>query len=117
MKPEATACYLRTLRRRSGLSQRELAEVLGFHSETSVARHERSITIPNLLTAIGYEVVFNVPATQIFPGLYDTVETGIEERLARMEEELQQRSAKGRDAAATARKLEFFCERRNPEII
>jgi hypothetical protein len=69
------------------------------------------------LTALGYEAVFHVPASQIFPGLYHTVEAGIEERLAKMEEELQQCSAKGRDAATTARKLEFSWERKNPEIV
>jgi hypothetical protein len=71
--------------------------------------------VPNLLTALGYEAIFRVPISELFPGLYQTVEAGIEERLAKMEEELQQSTAKGRRAALVARKLEFFWERKNME--
>ena len=117
MQLESIACYLRTLRKRSGFSQRELAEILGFHSEIPVARHERSITIASLLTALSYEVIFRARVSDIFPGLYRTIEASIEERLTKLEKELQQRSAKGRHAASTARKLEFLWERKNPEII
>jgi len=110
---ESLACRLRALRRKSGLSQIELAQLLGFVSEVPVSRHERSETVPNLLTALGYEVIFRVPVSELFPGLYHSVETVIEERLAILEEDLQQSTAKGRKATTTARKLEFSWERKN----
>ena len=115
MSSESIACRLRTLQSRSGLSQRELAEVLGFVCEVPVSRHARSITVPNLLTALGYEVIFRERVSEMFPGLYQTVEAGIEERLTRLESELQQSTAKGRPAAVIARKLEFLCERKHGE--
>ena len=115
MTPDLNASRLRTLRIRSGLSQKELANLLGFRSEGPVSRHERSDTVPNLLTAFGYEAIFRVPISELFPGLYQTVEIGIEERLAKMEEELHQSTVKGRDAIRVARILEFSWERKNVE--
>jgi DNA-binding XRE family transcriptional regulator len=113
MTSESLACRLRALRRKSGLSQIELAQILGFISEVPVSRHERSETVPNLLTALGYEVIFRVPISELFPGLYRSVETVVEERLAVLEEDLQQSTAKGRMATPIARKLEFSWERKN----
>lgn len=112
--PSHNTVRLRNLRNRSGLTQRELAQVLEFRSGVAISRHERSDAIPDLLTAIGYEIIFRAPLSQIFPGLYETVHAGIDERLAKLEEELGQSSAKGRNAIPVARKLEFLYERRNP---
>jgi DNA-binding XRE family transcriptional regulator len=115
MTHDSNAADLRTLRIRSGLSQEELAHLLGFRSGIPISRHERSKALPDLLTAIGYEAIFRAPISQLFPGLYQTVAVGVEERLAKIEDELHQSTAKGRDAAPVARKLEFLCERKNPE--
>ncbi len=113
MTSDPNVSRLRTLRLNSGLTQKELAHLLGFGSEVPISRHERSKTVPNLLTALGYQAIFRVAVSELFPGLYQTGEAGIEERLAKMEEELQQSTAKGRSASPVARKLEFFCERKN----
>lgn len=115
MTSDPNVARLRTLRKRSGLSQKELAHILGFRSGAPVTRHERSGTLPDLLTALGYEVIFRASISKLFPELYETVEVGIEERLAKMENELHQSTAKGRGAVPIACKLEFLCERKNPE--
>jgi DNA-binding XRE family transcriptional regulator len=117
MTPKTIACRLRTLRQRSGLTQGELANILGFLTEIPVSRHERSDTVPNLLTAIGYEVIFRKSISELFPGLYETVEAGIEVRLEALERELHQSTAKGRAAAEIARTLEFLCERKEIQPI
>lgn len=117
MTPDQIASYLRTHRKKSGLSQRELASILGFLSEIQISRHERSVTIPGLLIALGYEAIFRAPISEIFPGLYQTVEASIEERLAEMEKNLQQSTTKGRKASSIARKLEWLWERRNTESV
>lgn len=114
MQSAPTAVQLRTLRKKSGLSQSELAYILGFRSEIPVVRHERSQAIPNLLTALAYEVIFQVQISAQFRELFTSVEAGIEERLAELEHRLHQSEAKGRAAAPTARKLEFLNQRRNP---
>jgi DNA-binding XRE family transcriptional regulator len=113
MLPDPNVFRLRTLRIRSGLSQKELAEILGFSTAASVFRHETSSAVPNLHTALGYEAIFRVPISELFPGFYQTVQVGVEERLAKMEEDLHQSAAKGRNAAPVARKLEFCWHRRN----
>jgi transcriptional regulator with XRE-family HTH domain len=61
--------YLRTHRRQSGLTQRELATILGQITEGQVSRHELGANIPPLAVALGYEIIFRVPASQIFPGI------------------------------------------------
>lgn len=75
------------------------------------------MTPPSFLTALGYEIVFRRPASELFPGLYQTVEAGIEARLEALVQKLHQSTAKGRTAAEIARKLEFLCERKEIEPI
>jgi hypothetical protein len=49
-----------------------------------------------MLTAFGYQVVFQKPVSEIFPGLFHTVEAGVEERLEEFERDLSINAAKGR---------------------
>ncbi len=105
--------YVRVHRRRAGLSQRELGQVLGYSDEGAVARHERFCSLPPFLTALGYEIIFRVPVAEMFPGLKETVEFGIEKRIAEFEDDLLTRSGgPGPKAAVVARKLEWLSERR-----
>ena len=109
------ASYLRYHRKRSGLSQREIAQLLGYPDQEPVSRHERSRSMPPLIIALCYQAIFRVPVSDLFPGHYEKTKRTIEERLAKMEHDLQQRSAKDRDAAMIARKLEWMWERNNPQ--
>jgi DNA-binding XRE family transcriptional regulator len=106
------ANYLRTHRRNAGLTQPELGHILGHCNEGPVLRHERFQATPSLVVALGYEIIFRAPVSEIFAGLRDEVEEHVEERLAAFENDLQQRSAKGRNADAIARKLTWLSERR-----
>ncbi len=117
MKPSSVGTYLRFLRRRSGLSQRELARILGNITASQISRHERSAAPPTLLTAFGYQAVFKKLTPDIFPGLYHTIEAGVEERLEAFERELGNSTAKGRSAVPVARQLEWLWERNNPEHV
>ena len=113
MTSRPASCYLRTHRKKSGLSQSELASILGLVTELQISRHERSLTLPQFLTAISYEIVFQVPISELFPGLYETVRQNIDGRLFELEERLQESCTKGRKAAFIARKLEWIWERKN----
>src|SRR4051794_33531340 len=84
--------YLRTHRRKAGLSQRELGAILGYKRQGQVSRHERSKTVPPLLSAIGYAVVFGTPIHGLFPGLHTTVADAVAGNLAAFESDLQTRS-------------------------
>jgi transcriptional regulator with XRE-family HTH domain len=73
MTPRITS-YLRTHRKRGGLTQDEMAFLLGCHSGTKISRFEHLARHPNLETALACQVVFGVPAHEIFPGVYAEVE-------------------------------------------
>jgi len=116
MQLHANGVPLRTLRIRSGLSQREVAELLGFRSDAATFRHERSNSIPDLRTAMAYEVIFGVPISSQFPGLFQAIEPLVEQRISQLRERLQNQPGRGPNAARDARKLEFFCERENADF-
>jgi hypothetical protein len=113
MELDPLGSYLRTHRRRSGLTLQELAHLLGYKNEMQVLRHEQSHTLPPLLVALGYEAIFRTSIAELFPGAHRTIEQIVGPRLAKMETDLQELSAKGRGAAATARKLEWLTERKD----
>jgi transcriptional regulator with XRE-family HTH domain len=72
--------YLRTHRKRLGLSQADVSRLLGEWSEAQVSRHENSIREPSLETALAYEVIFQKPVRELFAGVYERVEAEVAER-------------------------------------
>lgn len=66
--------YLKTYRRRSGLSQDEIAFLLGSSSGSKISRYERRARRPPLETALACEAIFHVPTRDLFAGLYRKVE-------------------------------------------
>jgi transcriptional regulator with XRE-family HTH domain len=65
--------YLRTFRKRTGLSQEEVAFLLGCQSGNKASRYERRTRRPNLETILAYELVFGAPARELFAGIFDDV--------------------------------------------
>jgi transcriptional regulator with XRE-family HTH domain len=98
--------YLRTHRRRFGLSQSDVAYLLGCESadQAKVARYERLATLPSLKTALAYEVLFDVPVAKLFAGLYKQVERETSKR-ARI---LQRRLLKARPNRISTRKANLL---------
>jgi transcriptional regulator with XRE-family HTH domain len=72
--------YLKTYRKRTALSQDEVAFLLGCKSGTKVSRYERHARKPNLETLFAYEMVFGAPARELFAGVYQKVEKRITNR-------------------------------------
>ena len=66
--------YLRTFRKRTGLSQSEVAYLLGCRDGSKVSRYEHFQRQPNLETALAFEVIFNTPVREMFGGLHEQVE-------------------------------------------
>jgi DNA-binding XRE family transcriptional regulator len=98
-------------RRKASLTQRELAMLIGYIDEGAVARHERFDSLPPFLIALAYEVIFQVPASELFFGLRDTVESVVEERICDLKKSLEESDAKGKYATRDARKLEWLTTR------
>lgn len=66
--------YLRTHRRRFGLTQKEMAYLLGCEDAAKVSRYENLERLPPLKTALMYEAVFGIPVAELFAGVYQQVE-------------------------------------------
>lgn len=110
---EPLANYLRAHRRKTGITQRELARFFGYGTNGTVSRHERLEAVPSLVVALSYQVLYRIPVSEIFVGLTETVEFHIEAQLAEFENYLGEQSARGSRAAMIARKLEWLSERRD----
>ena len=80
--------YLRTYRKKFGLTQREAADLVGMESGQIVSRHESKERVPNLMTAIAYQIVFDVPLRAMFPELYQKIEQGVLQRACALRDEL-----------------------------
>lgn len=66
--------YVRLHRKSLGLSQDDVAFLLGGQSGSKVCRYEQFIRSPGLETVFAFEAVFGKPASEIFRGLYHAIE-------------------------------------------
>jgi transcriptional regulator with XRE-family HTH domain len=96
--------YLRTFRRRSRLTQYELAFLLGTEDGTQVSRYERLSRRPNFRTALGLQAIFGVSVDKLAPGIYAEVDRNIVRRARLLSRQLARQS----DSARTKRKLRFL---------
>jgi transcriptional regulator with XRE-family HTH domain len=78
--PSKLIHYLRNERRETGLTQADMAALLGAPWKSKVSRYERRVALPPLETALGYEAVTRKPVSQLFGGMYDTVTRRVKER-------------------------------------
>jgi transcriptional regulator with XRE-family HTH domain len=67
-------CALRMHRRVWGLTQKELAKLLGLRSQGHMADVENSKCAPTVRSALACQVLFGIPPATMFPHLYDRVE-------------------------------------------
>jgi len=66
--------FVRAHRRRWGLSQSELALLLGIASSTTVSRIERSVRTPTTTMLVACCILFGLPAPELFSTLHDEIE-------------------------------------------
>lgn len=94
--------YIRSHRKRAGLSQEELAFLLGCQSHTKVSRYENLSREPNIQTVFACQAVFQIEARTLFPGMYTKVEHKVITR-ARMLHTLLQKN--GADVSASYKRV------------
>jgi DNA-binding XRE family transcriptional regulator len=109
IKPVANRIYVH--RRKASLTQRELAMLIGYGDEGAVAHHERFNSLPPFLIALAYEIIFQVPVSELFFGLRDAVEPVVEDRINDLKKSLEEHDARGKYATRIARKLEWLTAR------
>jgi transcriptional regulator with XRE-family HTH domain len=83
--------YLRTHRRRYGLTEAEIATLLGAASGTKVSRYENFARMPGVLAVFAFEIVFNQPASELFAGTYQAIRGEVQDRARSMVQRLQSR--------------------------
>jgi DNA-binding XRE family transcriptional regulator len=106
--------YLRTHRRRFGLSQSEMAFLLGSTRKARVSEYECLEVLPSLKTALAYEFIFGVPVSELFPGVFQQVEKETAKRARSLMEKLENNKSK----RMTPRKTDFLrAVAITPEII
>ena len=76
--------YLRTHRKRLGLSQDDVAFLLGAVSGAKASRYERFAREPGFRTALACEAVFQRPIRELFAGLYEQIEREVAERAKKL---------------------------------
>jgi hypothetical protein len=96
--------YLHVRRRQWQLSQKELAFLFGYRTDSIVSRYEcreRRVTL-----AIGFacSLIFGVEAKDLFPTLFEEVEDGVVRRLY----ELYNRLKAGKPSQKTNAKLQLL---------
>jgi transcriptional regulator with XRE-family HTH domain len=99
--------YLRTHRKRSGLSQDEVAFLTGAESGATVCRHEKGRRTLWLADAFAYEALFGEPASVLFPGEYEKSRALIEERAIFLLGKL----TRSGDTSSATRHKRFFLEK------
>jgi len=85
--------HIRVLRRQAGLTQAELAFLLGHRSHAKVSRLEKASRRPDANDLVMLEVIFAIEPRSLFPHLRDKAETVIAARIAKLLQDEQRRSA------------------------
>jgi len=100
--------YLRAYRVRAGLSQEEMAYLLGLSGGPKVSKYETGRRMPDIRTLIAYERVLGVPASEFYAGLHHQVDRETRRRAKKLAERInkdaqrQQRAYKLAGLAAIA---------------
>jgi transcriptional regulator with XRE-family HTH domain len=96
--------YLRSFRKRSGLSQDELAFLFGAESGTVIWNYEQGRRLPGLRNLAAYEFVFQSGVRELFAGFYEETGLQIVKRAERLIRELEGEPIND----VTRRKLRFL---------
>jgi len=103
--------YLRSYRKKSGLSQRELAFLLGSHDGGQVSRYEKGHRLPPLRTALAYTTIFGVSLGALFSGIQIGIHRAVLARIRKLRDKLETRRQQHRETASDTRKLRWMDER------
>ena len=96
--------YLRAYRRRAGLTQEEIAFLIGSKEATKISHYEVFRKMPSLETALAYEVIFGASVRELFGGMFEKANQDVIRRANLLTRALQE----GKASRATARKLKLL---------
>ena len=108
MGPQRLDNYLRSHRKQSGLTQEDVAFLLGCENAALVSRYEKRRRLPPLETALACEAVFGVPIAELFAGVRQRALRDVEKRRVELKTRLQMKDRKGSAAQMRAHKLRWL---------
>ena len=76
MQRKTLRTYLRVRRRESGLSQGDLADLIGTHRNV-ISDHEREVHPLSARLLIAAELVFGIGSDDLFPGIHNEIENDV----------------------------------------
>jgi transcriptional regulator with XRE-family HTH domain len=74
--------YIRTHRKRARLPQHQVAYLAGTKSGSRISRYENFSRVPDLVTVFAFEIIFGVPARELFAGIFDDARRLVEGQAA-----------------------------------
>ena len=89
MKARKPVNYLRSYRLRWGLSQGELAHLLGWKRPEVVSRIEKKQRPPTLKLVIACFILFGAPAAELFPDISASIDADVMARVWEMYDNIQ----------------------------
>ena len=95
--------YLRPLRRRWGITQKELAFLIGAKTGPAISRIEGGTRTPSRVTAFACALVFGATLPELFPEFSSEIREDVRRRANELYEELQ-----GNPSKVTRLKLDFL---------
>jgi len=81
--------YLRACRKKSGLSQAQIAYLVGCKSRAQISAYERRNSVPPLPMVLALQVALDVPVSELYAGKYDSISKEVRGRAERLAIELQ----------------------------
>jgi transcriptional regulator with XRE-family HTH domain len=108
--------YLRAYRKRSGLSQSEVAYLLGCKNGAQVSRYERRRHMPPLRTALAFQAALGTPLSELYAGTYESVSKQVAVRAQSLTVKLQTASPE-RGKSFIPYKLQWLAEHCIPQAL
>ena len=96
--------YLKMYRKRSGLTQIELAFLSECRDKSAIYLYEKSQRFPKIRILLAYEAIFGISTGQLFAGIFEEVQDETKERAKLLLEQLRKQSPD----RAIERKMEFL---------
>ncbi len=82
--------YLRTYRKRTGFSQKQIAFLMACESGSKVSRYERRKRTPTLESALALEIIYGVSVGELYAGVRQDIRRDVAIRADRLAVELEQ---------------------------
>lgn len=80
-------------RKRRGLTQTQVAAILGYVPTTYLSEYERGRKLPNLVTALKLEIIYRIPVAYLYADLYHRLKAELRVREERLRAEWDHEAA------------------------